>query len=57
MNSASIVKPRLACYGLVRDPQGRPKIDGNPHDLPQQIKDLLTPEDWDYLETKNGYPC
>lgn len=41
-------------FGLVRDRHGRPKVDGDPSDLPQPIKDMLTPEDWAYLEARHG---
>ncbi len=35
-------------YGLVRDGDGKPVIDGDPYLLPQEIKDLLT--DQEYLD-------
>jgi len=43
-------KPKVEMYGLIRDKNGKPKVDGNPDDLPQQIKDMLTPDDWAYLK-------
>jgi len=54
MNNAGMPLPRAEAYGLVRDPQGRPKVDGNPHDLPVEIKMMLTDSDWQYLENKHG---
>jgi hypothetical protein len=41
------VKKQL--FGLVRDATGRPKVDGDPRDLPPQIKAMLTPADRQYL--------
>lgn len=41
------VKPQL--FALVRDREGRPKVDGNPRDLPPQIKAMLTQADRQYL--------
>ena len=35
-------------YGLVRDADGKPVIDGDPYLLAQEIKDLLT--DQEYLD-------
>lgn len=35
-------KPKVKLYGLVRDKDGKPKIDGDPRDLPPQIKAMLT---------------
>ena len=43
------MKPKQVLYGLVRDKDGQPKVDGNPNDLPPQIKAMLTQEDRDYL--------
>lgn len=40
------VKQQL--YGLVRDAQGRPKVD-DPKNLPVQIRAVLTPQDKAYL--------
>ena len=33
---------------VVRDPQGRPRFD-DPHNVPQEILDVLTEEDLKYL--------
>lgn len=39
------MKAKCKAYFLIRDKDGRPKIDGNPADLPDLIKELLTPEE------------
>lgn len=52
--SAGLPAPKLQMFGLVRDKDGRPKVDGDPEGLPEQIKAMLTPEDWAYLRGKNG---
>lgn len=41
-------------FGLIRDRNGRPKIDGDPNDLPPEIKSMLTDEDWRFLEDKQN---
>lgn len=38
-------KPEIKFYGLVRDKDGKPKIDGDPNDLNQHVKDLLTDDE------------
>jgi len=40
-----IPTPQVQMFGLVRDKNGKPKIDGNPRDLPEPIKDMLTAEE------------
>ena len=37
--------PKIVMYGLVRDKNGKPKIDGDPRDLPEQIRAMLTPQE------------
>lgn len=49
-----IPAPKVKVFGLVRDKHGRPRVDGKPEDLPDEIKSLLTPEDWAYLRGKHG---
>lgn len=38
----AIPAPVLRSYALIRDKNGVPRIDGNPSDLPEPIKQLLT---------------
>ncbi len=45
---------KVKAFALVRDAQGRPKVDGNPHDLPVEIKMMLTDADWQYLENQHA---
>ena len=54
-----LFKPKVKAYALVRDSNGIPKIDGNPRDLPDEIKDMLTDEEFiealrKFEETLNG---
>jgi len=35
-------KPKIEAYFLVRDKNGKPKIDGDPRKLPQQIIQALS---------------
>jgi len=42
MSNTPTIKFKPKLYGLIRDSQGRPKIDGNPEDLSPEIKSLLT---------------
>jgi hypothetical protein len=48
------MRPKKVLFGLVRDKDGRPKVDGNPDHLPPQIKAMLTQEDRDYLGMKEA---
>lgn len=55
--NAGIVPPKAVIYGLVRDKDGKPKIDGDPRDLPEQIKDMMNVLEFiqavrDYEESK-----
>jgi len=43
-------KPKVKIYGLVRDANGKPKIEGDLKDLDPNIKALLTPEERKELE-------
>lgn len=58
--TANKVKPRAMAYALVRDATGKPKIDGDPRELPDQIKAMMTDEEMvvavvEYVEEKaNG---
>ena len=45
-------KPDIKFYGLVRDKDGKPKIDGDPNDLSPHIKDLLTDDEKQELGIK-----
>lgn len=45
-------KPDVKFYGLVRDKDGKPKIDGDPNELPQNVKDLLTDDEKRELRIK-----
>jgi len=36
------MRPKPKGYFLVRDKDGKPKIDGDPRQLPQQIIELMT---------------
>jgi len=38
-------KPECKIFALVRDKHGKPKIDGDPKNLPAPIKALLTDEE------------
>lgn len=49
MINAGLPKPKVQLYGLVRDAAGKPKIDGDPKDLPEPIKAMLTPEEREEL--------
>jgi len=49
----SVQKPKWEGYFLVRDKDGNPKVD-DLATLPEQIKQVLTPSDWAYLEAKNA---
>ena len=40
--NTGIAPPRAEIYGLVRDKDGKPKIDGDPRKLPQPIKDMMS---------------
>lgn len=44
MPDTAIAKPKVVMYGLVRDKDGRPKID-DPENLPPPIAEMLTPEE------------
>jgi hypothetical protein len=44
-NQTTMPKAKIQAYGLVRDANGKPKIDGDAQDLPEPIKQLLTPEE------------
>jgi hypothetical protein len=48
------MRPKKVLFGLVRDKNGRSKVDGNPDHLPPQIKAMLTQEDRDYLGMKEA---
>ena len=37
--------PKIKAYALVRDANGVPKIDGDPRNMPNEIKDMLTPQE------------
>lgn len=55
--NAGIVPPKAVIYGLVRDKDGKPKIDGDPRDLPEQIKEMMNVLEFtqavrDYEESK-----
>lgn len=47
-------KPKLELYALVRDKDGRPKVD-DPHNLPPQIKAALTAEDLAFLGLEEAH--
>lgn len=47
-------KAEARLFGLVRDKHGRPKVDGNPDDLPEPIKAMLSAEDWAYLRSREN---
>ena len=38
-------KPEVKLYGLIRDKDGKPKIDGDPRNLHPAISAMLTPEE------------
>lgn len=42
-NETAMPKAKVRAFGLVRDANGKPKIDGAAQDLPEPIKQLLTP--------------
>ncbi len=52
MKKLPTIKPKVVIYGLVRDKYGNPKIDGDPNDLPEQIKALLTEQEKQKLGIK-----
>lgn len=39
------LEPKVKFFGLVRDKNGQPKIDGDPKDLSPHVKELLTSEE------------
>lgn len=39
------ISPKIKFFGLVRDKDGKPKIDGDPKDLAPHIKELLTSDE------------
>jgi len=41
-----INKPRIKAYGLVRDSNGKPRVDGDPRDLHPTIKEMMTKEEY-----------
>lgn len=43
-------KPKVVIYGLVRDKNGKPKIEGDPRNLHPAILAMLTPEEREELE-------
>ena len=45
MNNAGATPAKFKGYGLVRDRNGKPRID-DPATLPQQIKDQLTDDEY-----------
>lgn len=45
MNPTNTAKAIPKIYGLVRDKDGNPKIDGDPRDLHPEIQALLTEEE------------
>lgn len=47
MNKAEIdtPEPKAQLFGLVRDKNGKPKIDGDPRELHPAIQAMLTPEE------------
>lgn len=46
MNNATVVKPKLKGFGLIRDKNGKPRIDGDPRNLHPAIKELMTSEEY-----------
>lgn len=40
--NAGMPTPKPQMYGLVRDKNGKPRIDGDPRELPQPIKDMMS---------------
>lgn len=47
-----MLTPKAKLYALVRDRNGVPKIDGDPNDLPEPIKAMLTEEEKQQLGVK-----
>ena len=47
-----MVKYEVQLFGLVRDKNGNPKIDGDPNDLPEETKELLTDDERKKLGVK-----
>lgn len=45
-SNAAFPKMQLRIEGLVRDRNGKPRIDGDPNDLPQSVKDAMTDEEF-----------
>jgi hypothetical protein len=44
---AQMNKAKLKGFLLLRDKNGKPKIDGDPRNLPQGMIDLMTQEEFD----------
>ena len=44
-NQAGLGVPKMQIEGLVRDRNGRPKIDGDPQDLPDSVKAAMTQDE------------
>jgi hypothetical protein len=45
MNIPTPPKPKVKMFGLIRDKDGKPKIDGNPNDLNPAIKEMLSDDE------------
>lgn len=42
LSLADLPKAKIEMYALVRDSSGKPRIDGDPRNLHQSIKDAMT---------------
>lgn len=53
--TAKAQRGRIKGYALVRDSNGKPRID-NIHGIPEGVWDLLTPEEQQEVRENGGYP-
>lgn len=47
MNNTNMPAPKVTMYGLVRDRNGKPRIDGDPRELHESIKAAMTPLEYE----------
>lgn len=47
MSNASIPTPKVQMYGLVRDRNGKPRIDGDPRKLHHSVIESMTREEFE----------
>lgn len=50
--SATTARPRMSGVVLVRDKDGRPKIDGDPTKMDPRLRAMITDDEFDYAHKK-----